>query len=97
MEDFNISKEKIRISKDGKEIDCDILFTFDSEDTMKAYIGYTDNSIGKNGRKTIYVSAYDPFSNEMKLEDITDPKELEMIHDVLKELDENANSVETDN
>lgn len=92
MEEFDIENEKIKILKDGKEVECDVLFTFDSEDTMKAYIGYTDNSIGDNGRKTIYVSSYDPFSTEMKLEDITDPKELNMIQEVLKELDKEANA-----
>ena len=55
--DFDIDKEKVQIEKDGKIIECDILFTFDSEDTMKSYIGYTDHSIAKNGRKNIYVSA----------------------------------------
>ena len=35
--------EKIVVLKDGKEVECDILFTFDSEDTGKSYIGYTDN------------------------------------------------------
>ena len=32
---FDIDNEKIQIEKDGKLIDCDILFTFHSEDTMK--------------------------------------------------------------
>ena len=56
--DFDIDNEKIQIEKDGKMVDCDILFTFDSEDTMKAYIGYTDHSIAPNGRKNIYISSY---------------------------------------
>ena len=52
--------EKIVVLKDGKEVECDILFTFDSEDTGKSYIGYTDNSIASNGRKNIFVSSFDP-------------------------------------
>ena len=90
--ELDLENEKITISKDGREIECDILFTFDSEDTMKAYIGYTDNEIAPNGRKNIYVSAYDPLKPEMKLEDITDPKELDMIQDVLIQLDKDANA-----
>ena len=32
------------INNEGKEVVCDILFTFDSADTGKSYIVYTDNS-----------------------------------------------------
>ena len=69
-------------------VDCNILFTFDSEDTMRSYVGYTDNSVGTNGRKNIYVSSYNPLLPEVKLEDITDPRELDMINDVLRQIDE---------
>ena len=44
--EFDINDEKIQIEKNGKIVDCDVLFTFDSEDTMKSYIGYTDHSFG---------------------------------------------------
>jgi uncharacterized protein YrzB (UPF0473 family) len=82
--------KKITIEKDGKEIECDILFTFDCEDTKKSYIGYTDNEIAPNGRKTIYVSSYDPLKEEIELEDITDSRELEMVNDVLIQIDNEA-------
>ena len=87
--DFDIENEKIQIEKDGKMVDCDILFTFDSEDTMKSYVGYTDHSVASNGRKNIYVSSYDPLKPTMELEDITDQAELDMVHDVLVELADN--------
>lgn len=83
-------EDKIKIEKNGEKVDCEVLFTFDSEDTLKSYIGYTDNSIAPNGRKNIYVSSYNPFDPEIKLEDITDERELEMINDVLKQIDEEA-------
>lgn len=85
--DFDIDKEKITIVKDGKEIECDILFAFDSEDTNKAYVGYTDHSMDTKGRKNIYVSSYDPLFGTSKLQDVTDEKELDMIKDVLEEID----------
>lgn len=86
-----LEKEKITINKDGKEVECDVLFTFDSEDTMKSYIGYTDHSMAANGRKNIYVSALNPLNPELELEDITDENELAMVQDVLRQLDEDAN------
>ena len=85
--EFDLENEKIKLEKNGKIIDCDILFTFDCDDTNKSYVGYTDNSLAYNGRKNIFVSSYDPLDITAKLEDITDPKELEMINHVLEEID----------
>ena len=75
------------INDEGQEIVCDILFTFDSEDTGKAYIGYTDHSIAANGRKNIFVSAYNPLKAKIELEDITDERELKMVSEVLNQID----------
>ena len=58
---LDLKNEKIKLEKNGKIVDCDILFTFDCEDTMKSYVGYTDHSIASNGRKNIYVSSFHPF------------------------------------
>lgn len=88
--DFDLENDKITIEKDGKELECDILFTFDCDETKKSYVGYSDNVIAPNGRKTIYVSSYNPLNDEIKLEDIEDPKELEMIQDVLNQIDSEA-------
>lgn len=89
METFS-QNQKITIEKNGKEMECDVLFTFDSEDTLKTYIGYTDNTIASNGRKNIYISAYNPFNPDDALEDITDERELEMVNDVLMQIDEES-------
>ena len=88
--EFDINNEKIQIEKNGKTIDCDVLFTFDSEDTGKAYIGYTDNSIANNGRKNIYVSSFDPIIGYGTLEDITSEEELAMVREVLAEIDKQS-------
>lgn len=82
--------EKIIINKNGQDVECDVLFTFDSEDTGKAYIGYTDNSIASNGRKNIYVSAFDPIIGYGTLEDVTSEEELAMIKEVLAEIDKQS-------
>lgn len=77
---------KIRIMKNGKEVECDILFTFDNDELQKQYVGYTDHSVTKDGRKMIYVNSINPLSKDKVLEDITDPRELEMVQDVLKQI-----------
>ena len=89
--DFDIENEKVHLEKDGKMVECDVLFTFDCEDTLKSYVGYTDHSIASNGRKNIYVSAYNPLNPTMELENITDERELQMINEVLMQFDEEAN------
>ncbi len=82
-----MESEKIIINKNGQAVECDILFTFDSVNTGKAYVGYTDNSIASNGRKNIYVSSFDPVLGYGTLEDITSEEELAMVKDVLAEID----------
>ena len=86
----SIKDEKLIVESDDERIEYDVLFTFDCEATKKSYVGYTDNIILDNGRKTIYVSSYNPLNEEIELEDITDQKELNMIQDVLSKIDSEA-------
>ena len=87
---FDVENEKIVMEKDNGLVEYDILFTFDCEENKKSYVGDSDNILATNGRKTIYVSSYNPLSEEVELEDITDPKELEMIQNVLSNIDSEA-------
>ena len=88
-----MNEDKITVvapGADGEPVEYDVLFTFDSEDTDKSYVGYSDHSVADNGRVNIYVSSYDPVLGMGSLEDITDKDELEMIHDVLLEIDKQS-------
>ena len=58
------------INNAGEEIECEILFTFDSDETKKSYIVYTDNSLDENGSTKVYASIYDPDDPKSKLEAI---------------------------
>ncbi len=82
--------EKMTIIKDNKEVECEILFKFDCQETGKKYLGYTDNSFGSNGRKNIYLSSYDPVAGTGSLEDITSANELEMMQEALVKIDEES-------
>lgn len=81
------NKTTIQIEKNGIIKECKLVFTFSCEETMKTYIGYTDNEVAKNGRKNIYISAFNPFSPNWELEDIKTEKEHQMISEVLEYLD----------
>ena len=48
------------VNDKGEEVECEILFTFDSEETKKSYIVYTDNSLDDNGSTKVFASVYDP-------------------------------------
>ena len=44
------------INEEGKEVVCNVLFTFDSDETKKSYIVYTDNTKDKQGNIQVYAS-----------------------------------------
>ena len=48
------------VDKDGNKIECDVLFTFESDKTHKNYIVYTDNTKDELGNTKVYASVYDP-------------------------------------
>jgi uncharacterized protein YrzB (UPF0473 family) len=81
-----MENEVVTIEKDGQKIACETLFTFDSPDLGKSYIGYTDHSKNEEGLENIYVSAYNPLIEPVTLENITDPKEMEMVHNVINQI-----------
>jgi len=46
-------------SDKGEQLDCEGLFLFDSPETSKTYIVYTDHSINEEGYENVYASIYD--------------------------------------
>ena len=73
------------IDEAGNEIVYDVLFTFESEETHKNYIVYTDNTKDAEGNVEVYASIYDPNS---KLEAIETEKEWKVIETILETLQE---------
>ena len=80
----------------GKEVECEVLFTFDSDETGKSYMVYTDNSVDEDGNTRVYASIYDPNQDEIKLEPIETEKEWKIIETILQEVQEAAPNMETD-
>ena len=76
----------------GKEIECEVLFTFESDETKKNYIVYTDNTLDEEGNTKVYASIYNPDQDETKLLPIETDKEWKIIETILEELqNETAN------
>ena len=76
------------INEEGKEIVCDILFTFDSDETNKSYIVYTDNSKDEFGNIQVFASIYDPKQENPKLDPIETEQEWKIIETILNTLQE---------
>ena len=83
------------VSDDGKEIKCEILFTYEDEKTKKNYMAYTDNTIDEEGNTKVYASIYDPKdlksdeNNEfaaLPLKPIETEKEWKIIETILNEM-----------
>lgn len=78
------------INDEGKEITCNVLFTFDSEETGKSYIAYTDNTLDEEGNTQVFASIFDPTAESNKLEPIETEKEWKVIETILQTLQEEA-------
>lgn len=75
--------ETILIKNDsGEEKEFDILFTFESTDTNKKYVTYTDFSKDENGN----IKCYSGYYEGEKLLPVTTEKELKVIDETLKTL-----------
>lgn len=69
--------EKIQvIDDDGNELEFDVLFTFESEETQKKYVLYYDSSLEE---PEVYSSIYD---DEGHLYPIDTPSEWELVEEV---------------
>lgn len=77
-------------NEEGKEVECEALFTFESEETHKNYIVYTDNTKDEEGNTKVYAAIYNPEGDQMKLEPIESEQEWNMIETILKEIQEEA-------
>lgn len=80
----------------GVEIECEILFTFDSDETKKSYIVYTDNTLDDDGNTKVYASVYDPTGQNPALMPIESDKEWLVIENILssvqQKIDEAGNN-----
>ena len=92
MEEKNTFKV---INNEGKEVICEVLFTFDSDETGKSYIVYTDGTKDETGGTKVYASIFNPNDENTELLPIETEKEWKVIESILETLQEevrNANN-----
>ncbi len=72
----------------GKSIEYEILFTFDSDETKKSYIVFTDNNKDKDGSIITYAATYDKDGEKLELKDIETEREWSLIETILSQIEE---------
>lgn len=78
-------KQKFMVlGENGKEVECEPLFTFESEETKKQYVVYTDNSVDSEGNTRVFASIYEMTDKGGKLLPIKTDKEWKVIETVLE-------------
>ena len=85
MEEKNTFKV---MDNDGKEVVCEVLFTFDSEETNKSYIVYTDNTTDDKGNVKVYASVYKKEAESTELLPIETEREWKIIETILESIQE---------
>lgn len=82
-------KQKFIVVDDkGKEIECEPLFTFESEETKKEYVVYTDNSRDKQGNIRVFASIYTMSDKGYQLLPITTEKEWKVVETIIESIQE---------
>ena len=99
MEMFKDNKFTV-LREDGTSVTCDVLFTFDSEETGKSYVVYTDNTKDEGGNVQVFASVYDPTGENLRLMPVETEQEWVIIETILNNLQNQimakANGVEAD-
>ena len=85
---MNEKQKFIVLDEKGKEIECEPLFTFESEETKKQYVVYTDNSKDNNGNVRVFASIYEVTDKGNKLLPIKSEKEWKVIETILQSIQE---------
>ena len=88
-------KQKFIVLDDkGKQIECEPLFTFESEETKKNYVVYTDNSKDKDGNVRLFASINERNKKCNKLLPIKSEKEWKIIETILESIQEETKKAE---
>ena len=79
---FTVKDEK------GSTIECEILFTFESPETKKNYIVYTDNTKDAGGSLKVYANVFDKTGTNKELMPLETEEEWNTVEAILAKLEE---------
>ena len=84
------------LDEDGKEIVCEVLFTYEDEKTGKNYIVYTDNTLDEDGDTKVFASTFDPNENPPRLHPLETEEEWEQAESILEHLQSEISDEDAD-
>ncbi len=87
---MNEKQKFVVLDEHGKEVVCEPLFTFESEETNKQYVVYTDNSKDKNGNIRVFASIYKINGDSQELLPIKTEREWKVIETILDTIQEES-------
>ena len=76
------------IDKEGKETEFEVLFTFESNETNKNYMVYTDNSKDEKGNIRVFASVFNPSDEPLELLPVETEREWKIIETILDSVQE---------
>lgn len=79
---FEDNKFKVAVGN-GKEVECDVLFTFQSQETHKHYMAFTDHTRDRAGNVNVFYAIFDPAAEEMSMTPIETEQEWAMVRELM--------------
>ena len=76
------------IDDNGIEMEYEMLFTFDSDETKKSYMVYTDHEKDEDGKEKVYARVFDPTGEDKNTYPVETEKELLTIQNILNSIQE---------
>ena len=75
------------------EVEYEVLFTFESDETKKNYMVYTDNTKDKDGNTKVYASVFEPDKEPLELLPVETEREWKIVETILDSIqEENKNN-----
>ena len=74
------------INNEGVETEYEVMFTYESTETQKNYIIYTDHTVDEDHKTKVYANVYNPDGTEIKLLPIETDEEWNTIETILDEI-----------
>lgn len=82
------------IRNDKNEVvECEVLFTFDSDQTKKSYLVYTDNKMDECGSLQVYANVYDSTGKNKNLLPLETEEEWNTVEAILSKLEESKDGI----
>ena len=72
----------------GNTMEYEILFTFDSDETKKNYIIFTDNKVAQDGSIITYAATYVKDGEKIFLNDIETDTEWDLVENILAQIED---------